>query len=516
MPPLPIPTAPGASHLPARLYLALLTTLFLLPCIVSIRPAVGAQDDDTRIRDAILQTIDSRTAISPGQMEIQVKDGIAVLSGSVANLLQKTQAVEIAESIKGVRSVVDTITVQAAAREDEAIRRDVRRSIVLTLKGRGEKIDAAVQKGVVVLTGVVDSWAISRLADHQAMAVLGVSEVDNRIHVKTQLQREDAHIRADVRERLAADLYVDGRQVETAVTDGRVTLAGVVGTIVEKRRAAEDAWVAGVVAVDAGDVVVDWRERDRMRRDSPYERQSDEAILKAVRDALLMDPRINAYNPDVSVENGVVTLTGIVDTLYAKQAAEADALQTAGVWRVDNQLDLGYRGLPTDQEMLRAIADVFQRDAELHDQEIGVMVDDIRVTLTGTVATMGQKVRAENLASQIEGVLALDNRIVVKGGNDPERPSDVEISERIASQFFWSPYVDGDRIEVAVEDGQALLKGTAANRFVAYIAVENAFQGGAEKVRAELILDNGRTLDDYFTKETFRYRPAGSLFSILP
>ncbi|MGA6924968.1 MAG: BON domain-containing protein [Desulfosarcina sp.] len=510
------PSAAADRNRPAAALSIVLVAMLGLLSIAMVRPAIGAEKDDAQIRQAILRTVDSRTAISTDQMEIQVKDGIAMLSGSVGNLLQKKKAVEIAESIRGVRSVVDTITVEPVAREDQAIRRDVRRRIALTLNSRGADIDVAVSRGNVILTGVADSWAISRLAEHQAMAIWGVSGVDNQINIKAPLHREDAHIQADVQDRLAADLYVDGRLIETSVVDGRVTLKGVVGSVAEKRRAADDAWVAGVGSVDADALVVDWRESDRMRRDSPVVRLSDADVLKAVRDALELDPKVSATGLDVSVTDGTVTLTGVVDTLYAKQAAAADALHTAGVWRVDNQLDLRYRALPTEPEMLAMIRDVFERDAELHDQRIDVAVDDIHVTLTGTVATMGQKVRAENIVSQIEGVLSLDNRLTVKRLSGRKRLSDAETAERIATQFLWSPFVDGDRIDVAVINGQAFLEGRVTNRFVAYTAVENAFEGGADKVRAKLTVDDGHAVDELFNRETFHYRPAGSLFSFLP
>jgi osmotically-inducible protein OsmY len=202
-----------------------------------------------------------------------------------------------------------------------------------------------------------------------------------------------------------------------------------------------------------------------------------------------------------------------VDTLYAKQAAADDARSTTGVWRVDNRLQLRYRSFPPDDQVKGMIEDVFRRDAEMNALDIGVAVNDHHVRLSGTVDSMGQKVRAENIASQIEGVLTLDNRIAVKAKADIT--SDADMKAAIADELFWSPYVDSDRIGVTVKDGQAILKGTAASRFVAHTAVQNAFEGGAKTVQTKLVLDDGSTMSEWFAEETYPFR-LGRIFSFRP
>lgn len=493
---------------PWALLMAVLSTFFLMN-----HPAFGLEMTDDTIRRSIERHVVSEAALSQDQVDIKVKDGIAMLSGSVNNLLQKSRVRQIAESIRGVRSVVDTVAVKPVIRENEAIARDVRDNLAQIPPDRGLEVSVSVDGGIVTLKGVADSWVLSRLAVYQAMSIKGVSEVVNQIDVKTRLERDDSDIALDVKRRLAADLYVDDALIEVTVKDGRVTLEGIVGTAAEKRRAAENAWISGVIGVDDRHLLVDWQEKDRMRRTSPHIRQSDQTILQAVKDALLMDPRVNAFNPDVSVVNGVVTLSGAVDTLYAKQAAEDDAINTTGVWRVDNRLQLRYRSFPPDNQVKAMIEAVFQRDAELHNLEIDVAVKDHHVNLSGSVENMGQKVRAENIASQIEGVLTLDNRLTVKAKADIT--SDADIKAAIVDELFWSPYVDSDRIGVTVKDGQAVLKGTAASRFVAYTAVQNAFEGGAKTVQTKLVLDDGSTMNEWFAEETYQFR-LGRIFSFRP
>lgn len=491
----------------------MLALTVLLAVSMTAHQTAARQPSDSDIEQAIARHILMETVLAPEVIDIHVKDGIVMLSGAVNNLLQKSQVREIAESIRGVRSVVDTMDVKPSVRDSAVIARDVRRSLAQLPAHSGLEVSALVDGSQVTLTGRADSWVLSGLAVQTAMGVNGVSEVVDQIEVQARLDRDDADVAQDIRLRLAADLYVDAAQIDVAVDAGKVTLTGVVGTPAEKRRAAESAWMSGVESVDDRGLKVDWRESDRLRRDSPYVPRSDAAILKAVQAALQMDPRINTANPKVAVETGVVTLSGAVDTLYAKQVAEADARATTGVWRVQNQLQLRYRAFPPPDELAEMIKDVFRRDAELHAADISVAVDRNHVRLSGTVATMGQKVRAENIASQIEGVLTLDNQLSV--AVRAKRPSDADITAAIQDELFWSPYVDGDRISVTVTDGQAVLKGSATGRFVVHMAVQNAFEGGATGVRTELILDDGSIFDEHFTRDSYHFR-SGGLFRFRP
>jgi osmotically-inducible protein OsmY len=277
------------SRRPWTLLMAVLLTLFLMN-----RPVFGLVLTDDTIRRSIERHVVSEAGLTPDQIDIKIKDGIAILSGSVNNLLQKSRVRQIAESIRGVRSVVDTVAVKPVIRENEVIARDVRDNLGQIPPDRGLDVSVSVDRGIVTLKGTADSWVLSRLAVFQAMSINGVSEVVNQIDVKTRPERDDTNIALDVKRRLAADLYVDDALVEVTVKDGRVTLDGIVGTMAEKRRAADNAWISGVTGVDDRHLLVDWQEKDRMRRTSPYIRQSDQTILQTVKEALLMDPRVNA------------------------------------------------------------------------------------------------------------------------------------------------------------------------------------------------------------------------------
>ena len=154
--------------------------------------------------------------------------------------------------------MVDTVVVKPVIRDDAAIVRDVRSSLSQIPPDPGLNVSVSVDRSIVTLKGVADSWVRSRLTVYQAMSIKGVSEVVNRIDVKARLERDNTDIALDVKRRLTADLYVDDALIEVTVKDGLVTLEGIVGTVAEKRRAAKGAWIDGVVAVDDRHLLVDW------------------------------------------------------------------------------------------------------------------------------------------------------------------------------------------------------------------------------------------------------------------
>jgi osmotically-inducible protein OsmY len=219
-----------------------LLTIFLTMVFLAQAAAATPPINDGEIRSAIQRYLAAETAVPAEDVEIHVNDGVVMLSGSTDNLLQKNRMTRIAESIRGVRAVIDNTRVVPALHEDDAIARDVRTaSGAQSASLKIGEITVAVEKGIVTLRGTVDSWVRSRLAERRAMSVRGATKIVNRIAVIPKRHRDNKTIQMDVMKRLQADLYVDASGIDVAVTDGRVHLEGSVRTAAEKRRAAENA-----------------------------------------------------------------------------------------------------------------------------------------------------------------------------------------------------------------------------------------------------------------------------------
>jgi osmotically-inducible protein OsmY len=169
--------------------------------------APAAQDDASHpVNDAFLKTkILGEYAVNPHvsalKLDVRVENGIAWLGGTATSPTERDLAIEIARGVDGVRKVHSQIVVQKPMTTAQADpqRRDHRTvgegiddgTITTTLKARliandstpGTKINVTTRRGVVTLTGAVDSDAQKELAGRIAENTEHVREVHNELTV---------------------------------------------------------------------------------------------------------------------------------------------------------------------------------------------------------------------------------------------------------------------------------------------------------------------------------------------
>ena len=202
----------------------------------------------------------------PNDVDVSTSQGIVTLSGSVDNLLAKERAVKIAESIRGVRGVIDRITVTPVSRPDEDIRKDILAALQQDPATESYQVAVSVQDAVATLTGSVGSYAEKQLAARIAKGVKGVKEVRNDVTINYLAKRTDPEIAADVKARLQWDIWINGGLINPVVKDGKVTLTGTIGSAISKSRAFDDAWVNGVTSVDDSGLKIEPQARNGARR----------------------------------------------------------------------------------------------------------------------------------------------------------------------------------------------------------------------------------------------------------
>ena len=176
-------------------------------------------------------------------------------------LLARKDAVATAETVRGVRSIVDRIEVDPPKMADDELRLDVVKALAIDPATDSYELDVAVHDGVVTIGGTVESLAEKELCLDVAAGVRGVRDVKNEITLLLQTQRPDDEILADVRRRVDMDVWTDAGPLEMDVSDGSVTVTGTVKSAAQKRRLAMNAWVAGVRDVDVSGVAVHWARR---------------------------------------------------------------------------------------------------------------------------------------------------------------------------------------------------------------------------------------------------------------
>jgi len=472
-----------------RLRIAALV-LFIIITSMAFAGFVAAREiKDIDITLAVERQLQKDEGVPAHLIDVRTKDGIVTLSGPVENLLARERAPEIAATIKGVRSVINFIDVLSIIRSDAQIRSDVEQALLDDPATDLFEINIEVRNGAVTLSGKVDSWQEKQLCLLVAKGVIGVKEVKSKIQVAQKSKRPDDEIRADIKRRLAYDVWIDDALIDVKVMRGEVILSGIVTSLTEKTRTFRFAWVSGVKSVEDKDLMVDWSKSKNMRRNfETRPRKSDDEIKQALKEVFLYDPRLSPFNLTVSADNGVVTLSGQVNNLKAKNVAEQDARNTIGVWLVRNHIKvrpgIGPHSSPkpdADAELARKVRLALLRNPYTHQHEITVTVNNYLVMLDGTVNSNLEKERAEDAASVVKGVTAVVNNLKVNKTWMPKE--DWEIKKDIEDELWWSPFVDEGDISVAVTEGGATLVGVVDTLRERRVATENAYEGGAKQVR---------------------------------
>lgn len=223
--------------------------------------------------DAIALAVTERLLREPGVrsavIDVAVDRGVVSLTGTAAHLLAKERAERLAETVKGVRAVVDRVAVSPPAMTDEALRRELIEALALDPGIDRDQIEVVVQDQEVSLRGTVDSWPEKYLAGQTAKRVAGVKALDDDLRVRAAKGRSDQEIAAEIREILAWNVWVDDDRIDVTVEGGRVTLSGLVGSLAERTRAISLAWLAGVEQVDADGLEVGEWVRDGGRWGGP-------------------------------------------------------------------------------------------------------------------------------------------------------------------------------------------------------------------------------------------------------
>lgn len=476
-------------------------------------PAGAAEMTDTSIAETVEDQLSIDPAVPAHAIEATAEDGVVTLTGTVSSILAKERAAKVAETVRGVRSVVNAITVRPAGSRRPI---EIGEDIVSALEADPatdvwEIVPTVAEGGVVTLEGTVQSHAERDLAARVAKGVKGVTEVENEIAVEPAANRPDDEIRAEIERSLRWDALVDHAEIGVSVEDGAVRLGGTVGSAAEWRRARNLAWTAGVSSVDASQLVVAKWTRDPALRDGKYEIKSKEEVLAAVRRALEVDPRIDAENIDTSIVANMVTLRGVVDSVRAKRAATENARNTVGVHDVLNRLRVRPKdGEGDDDDLAARVRAALARDPYVERFDIRVSVVNGVAQLEGAVNNYFEKAQADEVVAGVAGIVAVENDLDVKRAHRPHaydpyrgdlyvydfdwydyapRPSltsDDEIARNVERELWWSPYVDSDNITVTVENGVATLEGTVDTWTEYAAARENAFKGGATWVDNEL------------------------------
>jgi osmotically-inducible protein OsmY len=184
---------------------------------------------------------------------------------------------------------------------------------------------------------------------------------------------------------------------------------------------------------------------------------TDEQIQRAVLAELKWDSRLQPNEIGVAVKDGVVTLTGTVESFIKKWAAENATQRVRGVQAVANDIDVR---LPdddrrNDSDIALAAARALEWDGLVPDGDVKVTVSNGWITLRGTVEWEYQRRAAERAVRRLPGVVGISNLVTVR-----PRPTPSGLKRKIEDALTRSAATDARSIEVTIDGDRVILDGT--------------------------------------------------------
>jgi osmotically-inducible protein OsmY len=187
--------------------------------------------------------------------------------------------------------------------------------------------------------------------------------------------------------------------------------------------------------------------------------KTNEELRQDVMEEIKWDPALRSVASEIGVtaKEGVVTLSGLVDTYSKKLAAEKAAQRVSGVKvvAVDIQIKT-FKTEKTDTEIAEAVKNALRWNSSVNEDKVEIKVDNGWVYLSGKVDWDYQKRAAQTNVEDLIGVKGIINNIEVVSKEIDE----MELKNRIVKAYHRIATVDSSHIQVEASGTNVTLRGT--------------------------------------------------------
>jgi osmotically-inducible protein OsmY len=215
--------------------------------------------------------------------------------------------------------------------------------------------------------------------------------------------------------------------------------------------------------------------------------KSNANLQRDVQDAINWQPLLNAAEIGVIAKDGIVSLTGVVDSYAKKTEAENAAKSVAGVTALVENIKVKYPSSysKSDAEVATEVLAALKARWDVADEKIKVKVEMGWVTLTGELGWNYQKNAAKDAIKSLMGVTGVSNNITIKSESlDTAEKSGIENAIKRNWAFYDS------NINVGVSGHRATLTGTVDSIYQKTEAGNLAWNApGIWMVDNELVVD---------------------------
>ncbi|WP_343693600.1 BON domain-containing protein [Chitinophaga sp.] len=184
--------------------------------------------------------------------------------------------------------------------------------------------------------------------------------------------------------------------------------------------------------------------------------ENDYLVQQNVQDELLWEPALNAVEIGVSVKNGIVTLSGTVDSLSKKLAAERAVKRVKNVKGVAMDVEVVYpsSNKRSDAAIAQAAVDALSWSNLVPSDQVHVEVEDGYITLEGEVQWQYQRDAAKDAVKDLQGVKGISNLVTVRPA-----ASTFLIKDNIKKALQRMANIEADNIAILTEEKTITLKG---------------------------------------------------------
>lgn len=184
--------------------------------------------------------------------------------------------------------------------------------------------------------------------------------------------------------------------------------------------------------------------------------KTDAQIQKDVMEELKWEPFLNESEIGVAVKNGIVTLSGTVDTFAKKLSAEKSAKRVAGVRAVAEDIQVGISPVykKTDAEVAEAVLHALKWNSTVDENRLKIKVENGVVTLEGEVDWEYQRSSAKSAIENLTGVRSIVSLIKIK-----PKITGPEIESKISEAFLRQASIDANKIGATVTGNTVTLSG---------------------------------------------------------
>jgi osmotically-inducible protein OsmY len=194
--------------------------------------------------------------------------------------------------------------------------------------------------------------------------------------------------------------------------------------------------------------------------------KTDNQLKEDIEQELRWDPKVNAAQIGVSVDKGVVSLLGAVDTFPEKWAAEDATKRVCGVRTVaqDLTVKLLLDHVRTDSDIATATQNALKWDVYVPNA-VTAKVHQGAITLEGQVTWNYQREAAARAVRYLAGVVSVFNAITLK-----PQTSSSEVKDKVSAALQRHASADAKSIHVNASGGKVTLTGHPSS----WQAVEDA------------------------------------------